>query len=130
MSSGIPNLPYTKDTDKDWQLFMFFQSLVVSDRMLQNSVSADRGDAAATLIVGSSSKTNVWNTALTADRAVTLSTTNAVNGDKLRVVRTAAATGAFNLNVGTGPLKALAAGEWCDVEYDGSAWFLSAYGSL
>ena len=28
------------------------------------------------------------------------------------------------------PLKALGIGSWCDVEYDGSAWFLAAYGTL
>lgn len=95
-----------------------------------NTVSADKGDAAATLTAGTSEQTNQWNTPITADRAVTLSTTGAVNGNKFRIVRTAAATGAFNLNVGTGPLKALTAGQWCDVEYNGSAWMLTAFGSL
>lgn len=96
-----------------------------------SAVSADNGDAAATLTYLSSVPTQVWNTPLTVDRAVTLSTTGAINGAKFHIVRTAAATGAFNLNVGTGPLKALAtAGTWCDVEYDGSAWILTAYGAL
>ncbi len=95
------------------------------------SVSAGRGDAAAPLVAGVDATTQRWSTPLTADRAVTLSTTGAKIGDRFRIVRGAAATGAFNLNVGTGPLKALAsAGTWCDVEFDGSAWFLSAYGSL
>lgn len=96
----------------------------------RQAVSADKGDAAATLTVGTSESTSVWNTPLAANRAVTLSTTNAVNGAKFRVVRTAAATGAFALNVGTGPLAALDPGEWCDVEYDGSAWILTAFGAL
>lgn len=66
----------------------------------------------------------------TADRAVTLSTTNVYNGVRFRVIRTANATGAFNLNVGTGPLKAMGtAGSFCDVEYNGSAWILTAYGT-
>lgn len=98
--------------------------------LTNNTVSADKGDAAATLTVRTSEKTNQWNTPITADRAVTLSTTGAINGDKFRIVRTAAATGAFNLNVGTGPLKALGIGQWCDVEYNGSAWMLTAFGSL
>lgn len=98
--------------------------------IITNSVSADKGDAAATLTPGSSEHTNIWNTALTADRAVTLATSQIQNGARLRIVRTAASTGAFNLNVGTGPLKALAAGTWCDVEYNGSAWILTAYGAL
>lgn len=65
---------------------------------------------------------------LTADRAVTLSTTGAVNGTQFRVVRTGA--GAFNLNVGTGPLKALATNTYADVMYDGSAYRLVGYGAL
>lgn len=92
-----------------------------------NSVSADKGDAAATLTVGTSENTSVWNTTLTAARAVTLSTTGALNGSRFRIIRTASATGDFKLNVGTGPLIALACGEWCDVEYNGSAWILAAH---
>lgn len=92
------------------------------------AVGADVGDAAATLTVGSSSATQRWATTLTADRAVTLSTTGAVNGDAFDIVRSAG--GAFNLNVGTGPLKALGAGERCRVVFDGSAWFLTEYSTL
>jgi hypothetical protein len=92
------------------------------------SVGANVGDAAATLTVGTSAMTQRWETELTQDRAVTLSTTGAANGSKFRIVRTAA--GAFNLNVGTGPLAALVEDEWCDVEYNGSAWMLVAKGSL
>jgi hypothetical protein len=95
------------------------------------SVSADNGDAAATLTWQQSDSTQLWNTALGADRAVALSTTNAQEGAVFRIVRGAGATGAFNLNVGTGPLKALAAAStWCDVTYNGSAWVLTAYGAL
>jgi hypothetical protein len=61
---------------------------------------------------------------------VTLSTTGAHNGARFRIVREAAATGASALNVGAGPLKALAAGQWCDVIFDGSAWRLVGSGSL
>jgi hypothetical protein len=71
--------------------------------------------------------TQRWDTTLTADRAVSLGTATAWNGARFRIVRTA--TGAFSLNVGAG-LKALSADTWCDVEYDGSAWILTAYGSL
>lgn len=95
------------------------------------AVSADKGDAAATLTVGSSESTSVWDTPITADRAVTLNTYGAKSGDRFRIVRTAAATGAFNINVGTGPLKALGtAGSFCDVECNGSAWVLTGYGLL
>jgi len=94
-------------------------------------VGADVGDAAKTIQWGVDESTQRWNTAITANRAVTLSTTGATNGARFRIVREAGCTGAFNINVGTGPLKALtAAATWCDVEYDGSAWRLTAAGSL
>lgn len=86
-------------------------------------ISADRGDTAQTLTVGTDSPTQLWNTILTADRAVTLSTTGAMNGDRFFVVRGLSATGAFNLNVGSGPLLALsAAGQYVLVGYNGAAW--------
>lgn len=65
---------------------------------------------------------------LTADRAVTLSTTGAVVDQKFRITRTGA--GAFNLNVGTGPLKALITNTWAEFVFDGTAWYLAAYGAL
>jgi len=88
------------------------------------------GDEAVTLTSALSRKYAHFTAAITADRAVTLATTGARNGDTFRITRAAAATGAFNLNVGSGPLKALSAGQWCDVTFNGSAWFLSAAGSL
>lgn len=73
-----------------------------------------------------------FNTALTAARTITLGTGRGFHvGDTYRVVRGSGATGAFNLNVGSGPLKALAtASTWCDVAFDGSAWKLTGYGAL
>ena len=65
---------------------------------------------------------------LTADRAVTLSATNAYAGARFMITRTGG--GAFNLNVGTGPLKALVTNTWAEFIYDGSAWYLAAYGAL
>lgn len=96
-----------------------------------DTVNADVGDSAKSLQARVSETTQIWATAITADRAVTLSTTGAYSGAKFRIVRAATATGAFNLNVGTGPLKAMnTAGSFCDVEYNGSAWVLTAYGTL
>lgn len=90
-----------------------------------------RGDVAVTIIPGTDVVTQRWTSALTADRAVTLSTTGAVRGNRFRITRESGATGAFNLNVGTGPLKALgAAGTWSEVYYDGSSWVLTASGTL
>lgn len=93
------------------------------------SVSADNGDASATLSFGASDTVQLWKTPLTADRTVTLSTTNAPEGARFRIIRTLAATGLFSLNVGAGPLVQLQVGnEWCEVTFDGSAWSLSGYG--
>lgn len=89
---------------------------------------ATKGNADVTLTAYTDKITQRFTTTLTADRAVTLSTTGAVEANRFKIARPA--TGAFNLNVGTGPLKALAAGTWCEVEYDGSAWQLVANGSL
>ena len=92
----------------------------------QNTVGGDVGDAAATLTRGTSEMTQLWSTTLTADRAVTLSTTNAITGDKFFIIRDASAGGTFNLNVGTGPLATLGPGQQCVVDFDGTAWFLSS----
>lgn len=93
-------------------------------------VSAANGDVAATLTPGSSHPTARWTSPLTVNRAVTLATASVLNGAKFRVVRTAAATGPSTLDVGTGPLKSLAVGQWCDVEFDGTNWILTGFGSL
>ena len=85
-------------------------------------------DAAFTLTVAADPRAIRHTGTLTANRAVTLSTTNASAGDKFQISRTGG--GAFNLNVGTGPLKALATNTWCEVTYNGSAWFVSQYGTL
>lgn len=63
---------------------------------------------------------------LTADRTVTLSTTDAYAGARARFTRTGG--GAFNLSIGG--LKNLATNTWCEITYNGSAWYLSAYGAL
>lgn len=91
-------------------------------------VLTNAGDNDATLTVGSSFPTNIWRSPLTANRTITLSTTNAFSGAKFRINRTTGATGAFALDVGG--LKSLSAGQWCDVEWDGSAWVVTAFGSL
>jgi hypothetical protein len=85
---------------------------------------------AFTLTPGTSAHRTLYTAPIAADRAVTLSTTGALIGLSYRITRTAASTGAFNLNVGSGPLKALTPGTWCEVVYDGSAYALSAYGAL
>lgn len=84
---------------------------------------------AVSLAVRTDYSTQLFNTILTADITITPSTTGAVAGNEFRIIRGALATGAFNLNIGA--LKALAAaGTWADIKYSGTAWVLSASGSL
>ena len=91
-------------------------------------VSADRGDASVTIVPGVDASTQVFNTPLSTNRTITLSTTNAFTGATFKVVRQAAATGASTLSVGG--LKTLAVGQWAIIEYGNGAWFLSSFGSL
>lgn len=84
------------------------------------------GNADATLYPGKSSVTQICITPLMANRAWTLSTEKAWIGARYLCVRTSASTGNFTINVGG--LKTLSAGEWCEVEFDGSAWVLTRSG--
>ena len=65
---------------------------------------------------------------LTADRTVTLSTRGAFPGATFVITRTGG--GNYRLNVGDGPLKSLAPNTWCEVTFDGEAWYLSRSGEL
>ncbi len=99
-------------------------------KKVRQSVSGNRGDASVTLEIGVDQITQQFATPLTANRTVTL-TSPATNGDKFRIVRTAAATGAFTLTVTlAGGNKVLAVGEWAEVEFQGSNWILTAAGAL
>jgi hypothetical protein len=93
-----------------------------------DGVGADVGDADVTLTVNASATTQIYATELTANRTVTLSTTGAYNGARFRIVRSG--LGAFTLDVGGLKTIASATAAWCDVEYSGSAWVLTAYGTL
>lgn len=92
------------------------------------SVSADRGDTSQTLVVGTDAPTQLWATALTANRVVTLSSVGAANGSRFRVVRSG--LGAFTLDVGGLKTIPSATAAWADVEFTGSAWVLTGYGAL
>lgn len=63
---------------------------------------------------------------LTAGRLITLTTAGIPSGWTARFTRTG--SGAFNLSIGG--LKNLTTNTWCDVAYNGSAWVLTAAGSL
>lgn len=85
-------------------------------------------DVGFTLTPRTSPKHTRHTATMAADRAVTLTTTLAMPNDTWEITRTGG--GAFNLNVGTGPLKALVQNTWCEVKFDGTAWYLSRYGAL
>ncbi len=65
---------------------------------------------------------------LTAVRTVALSGTDAHPGARFRIVRHGG--GAFALNVGAGPLRALATGDWAELVFDGADWYVAAAGNL
>lgn len=67
------------------------------------------------------------NVPITANRTITLDTTDATEGAEVLVTRTAAATGAFNLTVAS---KALTAGQWAIARYSAAAWTQISFGSL
>lgn len=96
------------------------------------AMSADNGDASATLTVASSPRTQRWATALTAEQTAALDTTGAYTGARFHIVRTEAATGLFSLlvTVGGATLARLAPGQWCTAEYTGSTWILTGMGNV
>ncbi len=97
-------------------------------RQLPIGVSVNRGDNSVTLAVDVDAPTQRFTTALTANRTVTLSAKNAFNGAKFRVVRTG--LGAFTLDVGGLKTIPNATAAFVDVEYTGTTWVLTGYGTL
>lgn len=93
-----------------------------------NDISSDNGDASITYQAHRDALVQLFATTLTANRTVTLSTTNANTGDKLRVVRTG--LGSFTLAVGS--IKTIPSGTaaFVEIEFDGTAWNLIGYGAL
>lgn len=96
---------------------------------IQTSRTASVGDTDQTALVGSIAPVILYATSLTTNRTVTLSNTGAVAGDRFRVSRSAGDT-AGPWSVSVGGLKSLLTGTWCDVEFTGAAWVLTAYGTL
>lgn len=94
---------------------------------IQTSRVQDCGDQDQLYAVGGAGPTMRYNNILGADRTVTLSTVLAKNGDRVRIIRTAAATGAFKVIV-TGIATLRAPGQECEAEYNGAAWVLAEFG--
>jgi hypothetical protein len=95
-------------------------------RVSRGGQQAVASDADFTLAVLANAEEQRHTGTLTADRAVTLSATNAYAGARFRLARTGG--GAFSLSFGG--LKNLAADTWAEAVHDGSAWYLAAYGGL
>lgn len=94
---------------------------------------SSNGNLDKTLVNGSATawRTQTWNTPLTGDRSCILQTAGAWDGLKYLIRRTANATGAFNLIVnGIVFTKNLAAGQWCEVEFNGLVWQLNCSGTI
>lgn len=92
-----------------------------------NTVGTDVGDADVTLVAGDDPYQQ-YATTLTANRTVTLDTTDFINGDSFRIIRTG--LGAFTLDVGGLKTIASATAAFVDVSFDGTAWILTGYGAL
>jgi hypothetical protein len=100
----------------------------------RENVIADAGNADDVTFGGQTTDqygTVIFNTPITADRACGLPSAGLYAGQRRKVIRTAAATGAFNVNIGTGPIKALGtAGTFAHLLYTGSAWICEATGNI
>lgn len=91
-------------------------------------LTENQGDTSPTLTVGKNAPVVIFTTTLTANRTITLSTTNARQGDKFRVVRQG--LGLFTLDVGGLKTIASATSAFVEVTYNGSAWVLTGYSTL
>lgn len=115
------------------QLFVIDKNSVSA---LDAGVSPDQGNASIRIfpnvgVDGRPYTTFKFDTPLTVARTVTLETGYSTATPTIRILRTANCTGAFNLDIGSGPLISLyAANQWADVAYDGAAWRLVGHGSL
>jgi len=96
--------------------------------LAEASISDDRGDAAVTLTCLVDETTQRFATVLTANRVITLATAGAYRGAWFRVVRTG--LGAFTLDVGGLKTIPSATAAYVDVQFDGTAWRLTGYGTL
>jgi hypothetical protein len=103
---------------------------LVSDGARWQRVSAGQQtittDANATLTPLANAEEQRHTATLTASRTITLSTTNAYPGARFRLARSGG--GAFALSIGG--LKSVATNSWAEAVYNGTSWYISAYGAL
>ncbi len=98
------------------------------ENTLLGQLSSDQGDASITYQAHSMPSVVQYLSNLTANRTVTLSTTNAVTGDRVRVVRIG--LGSFTLAVGSLKTIPSATQAFVEAEFDGTVWRLIGYGTL
>lgn len=91
-------------------------------------VGSNVGDADVSLTAGTDAPIQLFETTLTTNRTVTLNTTDAINGNTFRIVRTG--LGAFTLDVGGLKTIPSATAAFVDVSFNGTAWKLTGYGTL
>ena len=114
-----PQVPWTRpDSNSDTNVTTVDGSSLVTN----NSIDIN-GDEDATLTVGTSNGVQEWDTDLTADRTITLSTVGVQSGDRFTIARSA--EGAFDLIIGSA--KTTAIPSTTIVEYRNGAWSLASY---
>jgi hypothetical protein len=108
------------------------QIIGVGDEINPLVPSTDKGDADVALVAGKNHTVQMFETALTANRTVTVSK-DAKRGDIFRIVRSG--LGAFTLTVTDGvAIKVMPANTaaWCEIAFEASSlrWKLIGYGLL
>lgn len=108
--------------DANYPSIMRLQGTTTIRATQYDEMSADKGDTSITIEPLKDPFRILYNTPLTALRTVSLNVNNPIPGVGFEIVRTAAATGAFNLNVrdsGLNVLKSLTGpGQVARVQYD------------
>jgi hypothetical protein len=131
VGTAIAGVSATAQGASDWHnrvIGAIASPAVGNGRGVTTAVSPDRGDKDVRLTVGIDSPVQRFATRLTMNRSVILSSAGASNGDRFRIVRTG--LGAFSLEVvGAKTIPARTAA-FVDVEFDGTAWRLTGYGTL
>lgn len=98
--------------------------------LIQTSRTVSAGDTSPTLTPGGTAPVVRFASTLTAERTATLSDT-ALEGDRFFISRTG--PGNFHLKVQRANaflLTVLQQNDWCQVDYDGSAWNVTASGTV
>lgn len=90
--------------------------------------SDDRGDNNVTLSISTDEEIQFFNTSLSTNRTVTLSTAGTMIGDKFIIIRNGLGAGTLNIN-GLKTIPAATAAR-VEVEWTGYAWVLTGYTTL